>query len=283
MTSLNPRRTLMAVAATVAVGSTLVACGQSTDSAAHTAASTSATSSHTTHAAPSPTHSSSKPTATKTHKAKKSHKPKATHSATPTATPTPTRTTQEPVSRDEARPSATTRIVTQTRTLGYGTSYRYDSSMTKGTSKVKRQGVSGTQKLTLKQTLVGNKVVRYSVIKRVTTKAPVSKIVVVGTKEKVTKPSPPPSSPSPSTGGLDLRRAAMWDRIAACESGGNWHINTGNGYYGGLQFDSGTWVANGGTRFAARADLASRAQQITIANHLYDQRGLGPWGCAGAA
>ena len=75
----------------------------------------------------------------------------------------------------------------------------------------------------------------------------------------------------------------MWDRIAQCESGGNWSINTGNGYYGGLQFDRGSWLANGGADFASRADLASRAQQITVANRYYAKAGLGPWGCAHAA
>ena len=72
----------------------------------------------------------------------------------------------------------------------------------------------------------------------------------------------------------------MWDRIAQCESGGNWHINTGNGYYGGLQFDEASWLANGGGDFASRADLASRAEQITVANRYYAKAGLGPWGCA---
>ena len=74
-----------------------------------------------------------------------------------------------------------------------------------------------------------------------------------------------------------------WDRLAQCEAGGNWHINTGNGYYGGLQFDYGTWLSAGGDDFAPRADLASRAEQITVANRLYAQRGLQPWGCAHAA
>ena len=72
---------------------------------------------------------------------------------------------------------------------------------------------------------------------------------------------------------------SVWDRVAACESGGNWHINTGNGYYGGLQFAQSTWLANGGADFAARADLASREQQITVANRLYAKSGLQPWGC----
>ncbi|GAA3605820.1 hypothetical protein GCM10022199_07190 [Marihabitans asiaticum] len=91
------------------------------------------------------------------------------------------------------------------------------------------------------------------------------------------------SSSSSSGSGLNLARAAMWDRIAQCESTGNWSINTGNGYYGGLQFNIGTWLSVGGGDFASRPDLASRAEQITVANRLYAQRGLQPWGCAHAA
>src|SRR3712207_4775611 len=53
-----------------------------------------------------------------------------------------------------------------------------------------------------------------------------------------------------------------WDAVAQCESSGNWVINTGNGYYGGLQFSQSTWAAYGGTEYAPRADLATKAQQI---------------------
>ncbi|MGO4132676.1 ubiquitin-like domain-containing protein [Janibacter hoylei] len=97
--------------------------------------------------------------------------------------------------------------------------------------------------------------------------------------------STPTSEPtkSSSSSGLDTSRAAMWDRIAQCESTGNWSINTGNGYYGGLQFDSRTWLGSGGGDFAPRADLATREEQITVANRVYAQRGLQPWGCAHAA
>jgi nucleoid-associated protein YgaU len=70
---------------------------------------------------------------------------------------------------------------------------------------------------------------------------------------------------------------SAWDRLANCESGGNWHINTGNGYYGGLQFADGTWDGYGGERYANRADLASRAEQIVIAAKLLDNSGWGPW------
>ena len=75
----------------------------------------------------------------------------------------------------------------------------------------------------------------------------------------------------------------MWDRIAQCESTGNWSINSGNGYYGGLQFDIQTWLGAGGGDFAQRADLATREEQITVANRVYADRGLQPWGCAHAA
>ena len=72
-----------------------------------------------------------------------------------------------------------------------------------------------------------------------------------------------------------------WDAVANCESGGNWAINTGNGFYGGLQFDYGTWLSNGGGAYAPRADLASRAQQIAIANKVADARGSSPWPVCG--
>jgi hypothetical protein len=69
----------------------------------------------------------------------------------------------------------------------------------------------------------------------------------------------------------------VWDRIAQCESGGNWHINTGNGYYGGLQFAAGTWRAYGGGVYATTADRASREQQIAVATRLQHASGWGAW------
>ncbi|MFJ7085522.1 transglycosylase family protein [Streptomyces griseus] len=73
-----------------------------------------------------------------------------------------------------------------------------------------------------------------------------------------------------------------WDAVAQCESGGNWSINTGNGYYGGLQFSQSSWAAAGGTQYASRADLASKDQQIATAEKLLDLQGPGAWACAGA-
>ncbi|MCX5144600.1 MULTISPECIES: transglycosylase family protein [unclassified Streptomyces] len=76
----------------------------------------------------------------------------------------------------------------------------------------------------------------------------------------------------------------VWDKVAACESTSNWHINTGNGYFGGLQFTRSTWAAYGGTAYASRADLASRDQQIAIAEKVLDGQGPGAWPvCSGKA
>ncbi|SCF15093.1 LysM domain-containing protein [Micromonospora coriariae] len=75
--------------------------------------------------------------------------------------------------------------------------------------------------------------------------------------------------------------AVNWDAIAKCESSGNWHINTGNGYYGGLQFSQSTWAGYGGKKYAARADLASRGEQIAIAEKVLDGQGIGAWPTCG--
>lgn len=75
-----------------------------------------------------------------------------------------------------------------------------------------------------------------------------------------------------------VANATNWDAIAQCESGGNWHINTGNGYYGGLQFTLGTWRANGGR---GRPDTASREEQIRVAENVLRTQGIGAWPVCG--
>jgi resuscitation-promoting factor RpfE len=72
--------------------------------------------------------------------------------------------------------------------------------------------------------------------------------------------------------------AVDWDAIAACESGGNWAINTGNGYYGGLQFTLGTWRANGGSGMPHQA---SRSEQIRVAENVLRSQGIGAWPSCG--
>jgi resuscitation-promoting factor RpfA len=72
-----------------------------------------------------------------------------------------------------------------------------------------------------------------------------------------------------------------WDRVASCESGGNWGINTGNGYHGGLQFSQGTWAAHGGGEYATSANQATRDQQIAIAERVLASQGRGAWPVCG--
>jgi nucleoid-associated protein YgaU len=80
-----------------------------------------------------------------------------------------------------------------------------------------------------------------------------------------------------ATGNAAAADGGVWDRIAQCESGGNWHINTGNGYYGGLQFSASTWRAYGGTAYAPTADQASREAQIAVAAKVQQAQGWGAW------
>src|ERR671916_319175 len=73
-----------------------------------------------------------------------------------------------------------------------------------------------------------------------------------------------------------------WTGVAECESGGNWSTNTGNGYYGGLQFSQSTWAGYGGTALAPRADLATPAEQVAIAENVLAGQGIGAWPTCGA-
>ncbi len=169
----------------------------------------------------------------------------------------------------------TQQSVTATESIDFGTSRKDDATLFTGATKTLTAGIPGSRLVTYLETWVDGKRESRKVASSQVTTAPVTRVLAVGTKAK------PVASSSAVVGSTG--NAAMWDRIAQCESGGNWAINTGNGYYGGLQFDSGTWLANGGGKYAARADLASRLQQIAVANVVYAARGLSPWGCASAA
>lgn len=102
----------------------------------------------------------------------------------------------------------------------------------------------------------------------------------VATQPVVSYSAPAPSytATAPSAPAVvNYTSGTNWDKIAACESGGNWAINTGNGYYGGLQFTQATWAGAGGLAYASRADLATPAQQIAVASKL----GLNNWPVCG--
>ncbi|MFD7628663.1 transglycosylase family protein [Streptomyces sp. NPDC059851] len=85
------------------------------------------------------------------------------------------------------------------------------------------------------------------------------------------------AAPLMTAGTASAATASEWDRVAQCESGGNWSINTGNGYYGGLQFSASTWAGYGGKAYAPQAHQASKAQQIAIAEKVLKGQGKGAW------
>ncbi|OHU99152.1 resuscitation-promoting factor rpfE [Mycobacterium talmoniae] len=91
---------------------------------------------------------------------------------------------------------------------------------------------------------------------------------------------PAPEAPAPEAPAPAPKRAysVNWDAIAQCESGGNWGIATGNGYYGGLQFTPSTWRANGGS---GSASSASREEQIRVAENVLRTQGIGAWPVCG--
>ena len=169
--------------------------------------------------------------------------------------------------------------VTTTETVGFSTERRNDATVYTGDTKTLTAGQQGQMVVISLQTWVNGKLESSKPSSSHITTAPVTQVLAVGTEARPVQLAPAPASVS----GGSTANAGMWDRIAQCESGGNWAINTGNGYYGGLQFDSQTWLGNGGGQYAERADLASRTQQIAVANTVYAQRGLAPWGCAWAA
>ena len=99
----------------------------------------------------------------------------------------------------------------------------------------------------------------------------------------VSVPQASPSAAAPaSTAAPASSGGANWSAIAACESGGNWSADTGNGFYGGLQFTEQTWLAYGGGQYASSANQATEAQQIAVAERVRAGQGIGAWPVCGA-
>jgi uncharacterized protein YabE (DUF348 family) len=112
-----------------------------------------------------------------------------------------------------------------------------------------------------------------------TGRLPVANVIITPAREAVVRVGTKPGTALPT-----ISDGNIWDAIASCEAGGNWAINTGNGYYGGVQFDQSTWERNGGLQYAPRADLASREEQIAIASVTQQRQGWGAWPvCSGRA
>jgi uncharacterized protein YabE (DUF348 family) len=149
--------------------------------------------------------------------------------------------------------------------VDYSTDRKKSSNLKKGVTKIDTPGVRGIRAVTYKIVRHNGKIVDRTKIKSKLIKKPVTEVVLVGTKTTAKKSSG--SSSSTPAG-------SVWDKLAQCESGGNWSINTGNGYYGGLQFSLSTWRAYGGNGYPHQA---SREEQIRIAKKLQADAGWGAW------
>jgi uncharacterized protein YabE (DUF348 family) len=158
--------------------------------------------------------------------------------------------------------------VTETQPIAPPMQTVSDPTLAAGTTKVVQPGQAGEQVQNFTVNLTNGKETGRTALGPATvTKAPVGGVVHKGTKKA-----------QPAIGDT-----SKWDAIAKCESGGDWSINSGNGYYGGIQFDKQTWNAYGGGQYAPRPDLASKAEQIAVAEKVRDARGgYGAWPVCGS-
>ena len=141
--------------------------------------------------------------------------------------------------------------------------YVDDPELVEGTEEVREEGTPGSRAVTRKIVKVNGKEESNEIIKEDVRREAVAAVIARGTKPKSTAPA--------------VADGSVWDSIAQCEATGNWAINTGNGFSGGLQFTPSTWAAFGGTEYAPEAWQASREQQIAVAEKVQAAQGWGAW------
>ena len=150
--------------------------------------------------------------------------------------------------------------------IDFGTDERPDASMYEGETSVVSAGKTGLRNVTYRIVYRNGEIAVRKLVSQSVLRAPVDEVVKVGTK-----------APAANFASGD----SVWDQLARCEAGGNWAINTGNGYYGGLQFNLGTWQANGGSGLPSNA---SRETQIAIATKVRNASGgYGAWPACAAS
>ncbi|WP_326831528.1 ubiquitin-like domain-containing protein [Arthrobacter sp. BL-252-APC-1A] len=145
-----------------------------------------------------------------------------------------------------------------------------DAELFEGEKKVTEAGAAGERILVFDTVVVDGREVSRVLVREDVTREPVTETVAVGTKKR------PAPAPAAAPGGTAPAGGA-WAALAQCESGGNWHINSGNGYYGGLQFSTQSWLGAGGGAYAPVASDATPEQQIAVAENLRANGGWGHW------
>ncbi|KHO29754.1 resuscitation-promoting factor [Corynebacterium minutissimum] len=141
--------------------------------------------------------------------------------------------------------------------------YFDDPELEEGSEEVREEGTPGSRTVTRKIVKVNGKEESNDVIKEDVHTEPVAARIARGTKPKSTAPA--------------VAEGSVWDALAQCEATGNWSINTGNGFSGGLQFTPSTWAAFGGNEYAPQAWQATREQQIAVAQKVQAAQGWGAW------
>jgi len=154
--------------------------------------------------------------------------------------------------------------VSTVESIAFGKKETKSATMLAGDTKTTAKGTAGQKSVSKVLVYLDGKLTSTKIVASKVITAPVDELVTVGTKK-----APAGDTATPPSSG----NTGAWDRIAECESGGNWSIASGNGYYGGLQFDHGTWVSYGGDAYASNANGASKAQQIAIAEKVKADRG----------
>lgn len=160
-------------------------------------------------------------------------------------------------------------VVETSETTEFDADVKYveDESLAPGEEEVREKGTKGQKKTTKRVVTVNGKVTSDEVVSEREVKPAKPKTVA---RAKGAAGNTGAAAPAVADG-------SVWDSIAQCESGGNWSINTGNGYYGGLQFAASTWTGFGGGEYAPTADQATREQQIAIAQKVQAAQGWGAW------
>ncbi len=160
--------------------------------------------------------------------------------------------------------------------IGHETVERENDKMAEGKTKVVQEGRDGAKNVVYRVTTRNGKVSDRDVVSSNTVREPRNQVVEVGTRQPEPEPAPEPEpEPEPESATNFASGGTVWDSLAQCESGGNWAINTGNGYYGGLQFNLQTWRGYGGSGYPHQN---SREEQIRIATKVRDARGgYGAW------
>ncbi|WP_420099611.1 transglycosylase family protein [Corynebacterium sp.] len=157
----------------------------------------------------------------------------------------------------------TTDEVTEERPFDPPVTVKEDPEKPEGEEEVVEEGSAGREKVTVKVTKTNGEETDREVVDRTELEPATERVVIRGTKKG--------SSAAAVAGG------SVWDELVQCEATGDWSANTGNGFSGGLQFTPSTWAAYGGTEYAPEAHMASREEQIAVAEKVQAAQGWGAW------